>query len=199
MDNNENFKNTDEEYRNNGGYAAVKTGKATVEAYDWLKCIVAALLICVLAFAFIFRVIGVVGYSMEPTLQDKDKIITTNLFYTPQQGDIVVLRKESFDSKPIVKRVIATAGQTIDIDFSAGVVYVDGLALTEDYTAAPTNKELDFKGEITVPDGCVFVMGDNRNKSTDSRDERIGCVDTRYIIGKVLFRVLPIDNIGSPY
>ena len=169
------------------------------EVYDWFQCIVTALLLCVLVFVFLFRVVGVLGSSMVPTLHEGDKIITSNLFYTPEYGDIVVLRKDSFDDDPIVKRVIATEGQTVDIDFDAGIVYVDGVALEENYIAEPTQRALDFSGPVTVPEGCVFVMGDNRNGSTDSRDDRLGCVDTRYIMGKVLFRILPISGFGSVY
>ena len=85
---------------------------------------------------------------------------------------------------PIVKRVIATEGQTVDIDFEEGVVYVDGVALDEPYVNSTTNERENFTEPVTVPEGCVFVMGDNRNRSTDSRSAAIGCVDTRYIIGK---------------
>jgi len=103
----------------------------------------------------------------------------------------VVLRKESFKDEPLVKRVIAVAGQTVDIDFGEGVVYVDGKALEEDYVAEPTLRQLDFSGPVTVPEGFVFLMGDNRNDSTDSRSSRIGFVDVRYIMGKAYFLILP--------
>lgn len=178
--------------------AAVKTS-ASYEVYEWVSCIVAALLICVLVFVFLARVVGVIGSSMVPTLHDSDRVIISDLFYTPEYGDIVVLRKESFDEKPIVKRVIATEGQTVNIDFELGIVYVDGTALEEDYTAELTHNAIDFEDEITVPEGHVFVMGDNRNRSTDSRDDRIGCVDTRFIMGKVLIRIWPISDFGSVY
>ena len=170
--------------------------KKRLEIYDWLQCIVFALVACILVFVFFFRTIDVVGHSMEPTLMEGDKLIVTNLFYEPEYGDIVILRKDSFGEQPIVKRVIATEGQVIDIDFEEGIVYVDGEALDEPYIAEKTTRELDFDGKVTVPDGCVFVMGDNRNKSTDSRDDSIGMVDTRYIIGHELIRILPLDSIG---
>ena len=166
------------------------------EVYDWLQCIVSALLICVLVFVFIARLIGVVGSSMYPTLKDGDRIIISRLFYTPQAGDIVVLRKASFKDEPIVKRIIAVAGQTVDFDFDTGAVYVDGVELEEDYINAPTFESLDITGPVTVPEGCVFVMGDNRNASTDSRDARIGCVDTRYIMGRALMLIIPgVDDV----
>lgn len=168
------------------------------EIYDWLQCVMAALLASVLIFVFFARMIGVVGDSMTNTLHDGDRIIISNLFYTPQQGDIVVLRKESFREQAIVKRVIAVEGQTVSIDFDQGVVYVDGKALVEPYIREPTYTSIDFVyDEVTVPEGCVFVLGDNRNGSTDSRDNRIGFVDTRCIIGRVLFRVFPLDVFGT--
>ncbi len=161
------------------------------EIYDWLQCVVSALLFCVLMFVFFARVIGVVGTSMLPNLQDGDRLIVSNLFYTPAQGDIVVLRKDTFKEEPIVKRVIAVEGQTVEIDFDEGIVYVDGKPLEEDYTLEPTFTALDFNGSVTVPEGCVFVMGDNRNNSTDSRRDTIGCVDTRYLMGRAVFLIFP--------
>jgi signal peptidase I len=169
----------------------IKKRASLAEAYDWLQCIVSAMLICVLVFVFLARVVGVIGSSMNPTLNDGDMLIISDLFFTPKQGDIVVLRKESFKDEPLVKRVIAVAGQTVDIDFSEGVVYVDGKALEEDYVAEPTLRQLDFSGPVTVPEGFVFLMGDNRNDSTDSRSNRIGFVDVRYIMGKAYLLILP--------
>ena len=127
------------------------------EVYDWLLCVVSAILICVLVFTFVVRLVGVVGTSMVPTLHEGDYLVTSKLFYTPKQGDIVIIRKQNFDERAIVKRVIAVGGQTVDIDFSAGVVYVDGQALSEDYVNAPTYRSLDFKGPITVPENCLKI------------------------------------------
>lgn len=146
-----------------------KTKKREGDLFDWLQCIVTALVACVLIFVFIGRTIGVVGSSMVPTLEQGDRLIISKLFYTPQQGDIVVLQKDSFADYPLIKRVIATEGQTVDIDFDAGVVYVDGVALDEPYTAEPTVVREDFDEPVTVPEGCIFVMGDNRTGSNDSR------------------------------
>ena len=131
----------------------------------------------------------VVGSSMYPTLEDGDKIIVSNLFYTPKQGDIVVFRKDEYREEPLVKRIIAVEGQTVDIDFERGIVYVDGEPLD------PEN----FIGPVEVPEGCIFVMGDNRNASTDSRTTEIGMVDERCIMGKVYFTVFPLKNFGSDY
>ena len=174
-----------------------KTPSAASETYDWIQCLVSALLICVLVFAFFVRIIGIKGSSMVPTFENRDSVIISNLFFTPQYGDVVVLRKDTFQKEPIIKRVIATEGQTIDIDFNAGIVYVDGKALDEPYVNSPTNNQLDFTGKVTVPENCVFVMGDNRNDSTDSRSSLISCVDKRYIMGKVLIRILPLNKFGS--
>lgn len=176
-----------------------KKEQQKTDAFDWVQCIVTALLVCILLFIFAGRTVGVVGSSMESTLFEGDRLIISNLFYTPQQGDIVVLRKDTFKEEAIVKRVIAVGGQTVDIDFDEGIVYVDGQAMEEDYINELTYRPLDFDGEITVPEGSVFVLGDNRNRSNDSRDSRIGCVDTRYIIGKAYWRVTPFSSFGSLY
>ena len=172
------------------------------ETYEWIQCVVIALICCVLIFVFIARVIDVVGHSMVPTLQDGDKVIITRLAGDYERGDIVVLRKETFREEPIVKRIIAVEGQTIDIDFVSGIVYVDGEALDEPYVNELTYDPEDFESyekPVVVPEGCVFVMGDNRNNSTDSRRETIGFVDERYIMGKVIFRILPLSKVGAIY
>ena len=136
---------------------------------------------------------GVSGPSMIPTLQDGDRLLVVNslLCGDYQVGDIVIARKDTFDSNPIVKRVIATAGQTVDIDFNLGEVYVDGELLDEDYINDYTYREEGTVFPLTVPEGEVFVMGDNRNHSNDSRDSSLGTVDTRLLIGKAVFLVFP--------
>ena len=173
-----------------------KAKKARMELYDWIQCVVTALICGVLIFVFIGRTIGVDGISMKQTLQDRDRVIMSNLFYTPASGDIIVFRSpnETFHDTPLVKRVIATAGQTIDINFESGDVYVDGILRNEPYINARTTSRHNFEGRITIPDGYVFVMGDNRTSSTDSRDDKVGLVDTRYILGKVLFVLIPGAN-----
>lgn len=167
--------------------------------YEWVQCIVTALVTCILIFVFLGRTIEVQGPSMQQTLTEGDRLIVSNFLYTPKYGDIVVLRKQSFKEDPIIKRVIATEGQTVDIDFEAGIVYVDGVALKEDYTASLTYDPEDFVGPVEVPEGHIFVMGDNRNHSTDSRDSRIGVIDRRYVIGKALMRITPLSKFGSLY
>ena len=164
---------------------------AKMELYDWVQCLVAALLCGILLFVFIGRIIGVDGTSMLQTLQNKDKVVMSNLFYTPEYGDIVVIKTDFFGDTPIVKRVIATEGQTIDIDFKTGTVTVDGAVLEEDYINTPTTDRENFEGPVTVPEGYVFVMGDNRDYSTDSRSSYVDLVDTRRILGKVYWVIIP--------
>ena len=178
---------------------AVKTETTTRgEIYDWMQSLVFALIICIIVFVFIFRIVDVSGASMNPTLIHGDKLVVSDVFYKPKQGDIVIFRKDEYKAEALVKRVIATEGQTIEIDFDRGRVYVDGELLDEPYIAEPTHNQLDFQGPQTVPEGCVFVMGDNRNASSDSRRAQIGMVDERLIVGKVLLRVFPFDSIGVP-
>lgn len=183
----------------NGNTEKTVAASKRLEIYDWMQSIVVALIACVVIFVFFVRLVDVNGSSMNPTLENGDKMVVSNLFYTPKQGDIIVFQKDEYAPYALVKRVIATEGQKVEIDFEKGIVYVDGEALDEPYVAEPTYNQLDFAGVETVPEGCVFVMGDNRNDSTDSRDDRIGMVDTRLIIGKVCFVTFPINHIGSPY
>ena len=163
------------------------------ESYEWVQALVCSVLAVVVLFTFVARLIGVDGHSMVPTLQDGDRLLVLNSMlcggYEP--GDIVVLRKESFLPTPIVKRVIATAGQAVDIDFGSGVVYVDGRRLHEDYINELTFLEEGTEFPLTVPDGHIFVMGDNRNRSSDSRDSNLGTVDTRYVIGRAVVVAFP--------
>lgn len=172
--------------------------KKRQDVYDWIQCLISALIVCVVIFIFFVRVIDVKGTSMNPTLNNQDKMLVSDVFYTPKVGDIVVFRKEEYDpDKALVKRVIATEGQEINIDFDKGIVYVDGAAIEEDYIKELTTTKLNFIGPQTVPEGCVFVMGDNRNMSTDSRKSEIGMVDNRLIIGKVYCVIFPLTSFGK--
>lgn len=164
------------------------------DLYEWIQSLVGSVLVVVAIFTFGIRMLGVDGHSMLNTLQHGDRLMVVNpIFYHDYKyGDIVILRKTGvFDNEPIVKRVIATGGQTVDIDFSEGVVYVDGEALEEDYIREPTYTAEGTEFPLTVPEGSIFVMGDNRNGSSDSRDYRLGTVDTRYVIGKAAFLLFP--------
>lgn len=168
------------------------------ELFDWAEALVTALSIIVLTFVLIIRLIGVDGDSMYPTLENKDQLIISHLFYDePKQGDIVVFTKKEFMSEPVIKRIIALEGQTINIDFVTHEITVDGRVLEEPYICEPTSLREGMIFPQVVPEGCVFVMGDNRNNSTDSRDVRIGMVDKSCILGRVLFRIYPFNKIGG--
>ena len=165
--------------------------------YDWIESLVTAIVACILIFLFLFRVVNVEGSSMVPTLHESDKIVISRLSGNYKYGDIVVLTKTAFSNESIVKRVIATEGQTIDIDFDEGTVTVDGKVLDEPYIADKTRRSLDFSGPRTVPEGCIFCMGDNRNQSTDSRRNTIGMIDTRCVLGRVILRLFPLNKFGA--
>ena len=164
------------------------------DLYEWVQSLVGSVLVVVAIFTFVIRMMGVDGHSMLNTLQHGDRLLVVNsmLYHDYKYGDIVILRKNGvFDDDPIVKRVIAVEGQTVDIDFTGGAVYVDGQLLEEDYIRQPTYLEEGLEFPVTVPEGCVFVMGDNRNDSDDSRDPELGPVDTRQILGRAVFLLFP--------
>jgi signal peptidase I len=173
--------------------------KVSFELYGWVQAVISTIVIVVLLFTFIVRVISVDGSSMYPTLYHGDRVLIVNSMLAPnyEYGDIVVLRKLGFSEKAIVKRVIATEGQTVNINFSTGRVYVDGQPLDEVYVNSPTNLSYDVTFPTTVPEGCIFVMGDNRNASADSRLSAIGMVDTRCVIGKAFLLCFPGGGEGE--
>ncbi len=166
--------------------------------YDWLDSIVFALII-VMIFNLGFRLVNVSGDSMLPTLHNGDRLVITQIGYQPQYGDIIVSVQDSTVEEAIIKRVIAVEGQTVDIDMDAGVVLVDGKVLEEDYIAEPILQTVpaQISFPVTVPQEQVFVLGDNRNNSLDSRSAEIGMIEERYILGKVLFRLFPLDQLGA--
>lgn len=182
------------------GEAKLSDGDALrVDLYFWLQALVMALVGLILVFTFIGRIIGVDGQSMMPTLHDHDMLLLQTIGYTPRQGDVVVLSKKSFrDGQPIVKRVIAVGGQTVDIDYDTSTVYVDGVPLEEPYILDPLMRDLGegYSTHVEVPEGSIFVMGDNRNNSTDGRSQEIGVVDERCVLGHALFVVLPFQDAG---
>lgn len=166
------------------------------EAFEWYEALISAALVLVLLFTFVFRIIQVDGDSMLPTLTNGDKLIVWGAGYKPQRGDVIIVDSYTTFGKPLVKRVIATGGDEVYIDYSTGEVSVNGELLEEDYIAEPTLLGYDVTYPYTVPSGTVFVMGDNRNNSLDSRSSYVGCIDERDILGKVLLRFLPLSDFG---
>lgn len=171
------------------------------DLYFWLQALVMALVVLILLFTFVGRIITVDGDSMLPTLHDRDVMLLRSIGYTPEQGDIVVLTKDflHYEDQPIVKRVIAVGGQTVRIDYSESKVYVDGVALDEPYINEAIMYKLssDSIDELTVPEGSVFVLGDNRNNSSDSRVAGLGAIDNRYILGEMITVLIPGTWITS--
>lgn len=187
-----------EHQRQGAGKRNNKPFRAKQELLDWLESIVVSVVGVVIVFSFFVRIMGVMGQSMEPTLHEGDRLLIQELFYQPQPGDVVICNKPNFSSKPFVKRVIALEGQMVDIDFETGQVYVDGEPLEEDYLGSTTMAKPDDQVfPLTVPEGEIFVMGDNRQHSTDSRSVEIGTVDERYVVGRVLLRIFPFNKIGT--
>ncbi len=165
--------------------------------FDWLSAVIFAVIVVVLIFTFTIRTVSVSGTSMLPTFNDKDTLLMCRLYTNPKYGDVVVLTKPIDGDEPLIKRVIATEGQEINIDFKKGEVYVDGKLLNEPYIFEETQRSADMTFPQIVPEGCVFVLGDNRNNSLDSRWGSVGMIDKRYIAGKVMFRLLPdFEKIG---
>lgn len=169
-----------------------KAKKEKISIFEIFEAVVAAIVVTTILFIFCFRVFSVEGPSMKPTLQPNDRVIVSNVGYEPQQGDIVVISDTDGDGKPIVKRVIAVEGDVVDINFTTGIVTVNGKE--EHYSDELTKQQADIAFPLTVPEGTVFVLGDNRGVSLDSRSSRVGCVDERDIVGKVLFRFFPLGD-----
>lgn len=175
--------------------------KGVKTLYEWLEEIVIALTLMILVFTFLFRVVTVTGESMLPNFVEGQKLIVTNLGHSVEQGTVVVITNVL--NEPIIKRVIATEGQTVDIDYETGVVYVDGEAVDETQfglengiTTRPYSTLEAMVFPQTVPEGCVFVLGDNRSVSKDSRYTEVGMVDTRHILGEAVFTLYPFDRFG---
>ena len=175
--------------------------KGVKTLYEWLEEIVIALTLVILVFTFLFRVVTVTGESMLPNFVEGQKLIVTNLGHSVEQGTVVVITNVL--NEPIIKRVIATEGQTVDIDYETGTVYVDGKAVDETQfglengiTTRPYSTLEAMVFPQTVPEGCVFVLGDNRSVSKDSRYTEVGMVDTRHILGEAVFTLYPFDRFG---
>lgn len=202
-----------------------REGGFSVSLIEWVEMFAGCFAVVLLIVTFLFRHSPVDGTSMVPTLNNGDILIIEELGYTPKQGDVIVAQSPSLGyNEPIVKRVIATGGQTVDIDFDTWTVTVDGEALNETWALTEINKDGSYRitdekksgGDysinyiewqsmlsrdvtfpLTVPEGCVFVMGDNRNGSLDSRSSRVGIIDERLVVGHVIFRLFPMSRFGS--
>lgn len=176
------------------------------EVFEWTEAIVIAVVIAFIIRTFFFTLVLVDGASMENTLHTGDRLFVNRFAYTPKDGDIVVFTPENFPDKPFIKRVIGTPGQTIDIDFTKGMVIVDGEVLNEKYIKVPTTRSGDVKFPVTVPEGYFFAMGDNRGNSHDCRNSDVGSTDNHSglvkkesLMGKALFRIWPLPKFGSLY
>lgn len=183
--------------RKGGRYVKKNAAGVQNNVLAYLHDLVYLLAGILLLLLLLFRVVIVSGPSMNDTLVHGDYLILLNnvLYGEPKQGDIIVASKDSFkDGEPIIKRVIATEGQEVDIDFTAGVVYVDGMPLEEDYIKSLTTLQEGMNFPLVVDEGCIFVMGDNRGVSKDSRNPAIGLIDTREVLGRAVFLVFPGKN-----
>lgn len=165
---------------------------------DWFEALITAGIFAMVIFIFFVQIVIVDGNSMNPTLLDKERLLTVPCYTELEYQDIVVIRRD--DGQPIIKRVIATEHQEVDIDVEAGTVSVDGKVLDEPYIAGKTNSDGGEKSigfPITVPEDCIFVMGDNREFSLDSRYQEIGMVPVDHVFGKVWIRFFPFTEFGK--
>lgn len=165
--------------------------------YDFAAIIVAALLAVCVIFTFFFKISTVVGESMENTLEDGDTVIISAVNPTIEYGDVVVISQPNIYGKVLIKRVIAVGGQTVSFDHIAGTLLVDGEVIDEPYIKENMEFTYAMTKTYTVPEGMLFVLGDNRNESADSRDMYIGMIDERYVVGKVLYRVGDLNLFNS--
>ena len=164
---------------------------------EWLEALLCAFVLIVLLYTFLFRVISVSGSSMATTLNENDRVVVLCAGYEPKHGDVIVADSYTDYGKPLVKRIIAMEGDTVDIDFSTGKVIVNGETLSEPYISTATTDRHDVSFPLTVDEGCVFVLGDNRSVSLDSRSSEIGLIDVRNILGKAVLRIYPFKEFGA--
>lgn len=159
------------------------------ELFELLDSVVLSAVCVLVIFTLIFRIFVVSGDSMFPTLKNGERLVVSELFYEPKPGDIICFYND-YKDEVLVKRVIATAGQTVDIGDDLRV-YVDGKELAEDYIGDIDTRRMSTQLPYTVEDDCVFVMGDNRGDSMDSRDMRVGAVHKNDILGRLIIRLFP--------
>ncbi len=162
--------------------------------FEWCSSVMASFVVIFVIFCFLFRVVQVSGESMLRTLQHKDWLLVSSIGQV-EVGDIVVATPPTYEGGPVIKRVIAMEGDEVYIDFERGEVLVNGVVLNEPYINTPTNVSYDVEFPVVVPEDSVFLMGDNRNGSLDSRSTQIGFVDEKYVLGRVILRVFPMKNI----
>ncbi|MCR5042329.1 MAG: signal peptidase I [Clostridia bacterium] len=164
--------------------------------YDTVGIVISAIAVIMVLFTFAFRIVGVSGSSMVDTLHDNDWLIVTPYYSEPKPLDIVIITQPNFFNEPLVKRIIATEGDVVDIDHDKGIVYVNGEALDEPYTNTLTTEYVtdEYEWPVTVPEGCVLCMGDNRNGSTDSRSKLVGMIDKNYLLGCARMRFIPFGD-----
>lgn len=180
----------------NANQSKINSNRIVSNFFDWADTIVYVILLLCVMIVFVFRMANVDGQSMMNTLHDGDKLLVTNLFYNPGPKDIIVIAKGRYYNKPLVKRIIAVEGQTVDIDFNTGDVKVDGQVIDEPYIRNLTTIEEGGQIPVTVPKGYVFVMGDNRQNSLDSRSMQIGLIDRHDIVGKAQWRLWGTSDTG---
>lgn len=183
-----------------------KNNKLVDGLLDWAESFVFAVFVVILIFTFILRTVVVVGDSMNPNFTDKDRLIITHIAFSPKKGDILVMNSHGLN-ETIIKRCIGTEGDTVRIDYNSNTVAVNGEEIKDDYiNEVMVDKQYSFNQnyavgervyEYKVPEGKLFVMGDNRNHSSDSRNERVGFIDESDVLGKVVFRIYPFDSIGK--
>ena len=187
---------------NNADKTAFKynENKTAVFLFDFVKTIISVFSVMIIIFTFFVREISIEGDSMRDILHDKDKVVITDIFYTPKNNDIVVIDTPYLKEKRIIKRVIATEGQTLSINYDTGEVCVDGIILDEEYIFSETDRpSREYEIPYIIPQDYIFVMGDNRSVSLDSRDSTIGLVPVKDVIGKAQFIFFPFDRLTYLY
>lgn len=179
----------------------IRKHKKILVLYEWVEAVVIGIALVFFVFTFIVSGYTVKGTSMNPTLNNGDRLLLSLIYTKPKRGDIVVVTQpnqvDEEDTKRLFKRVIAVEGEEIDIDFGSGIVYINGYPIDESYVMEPTytNGVLPMSFPLVVDEGKVFVMGDNRNESRDSRDQSVGLVDARYLKGKAIFKFWPMNDL----